>query len=275
MKRLMDIFVERLNDNEAGQVFKGNFLFQFASDADRFEIISNSTHTLVKDITQYSPVMQTMAEAVMFTDKTKRIDWQCEYLIAIRVEGDEYTDESAPAYQVIRQACASLNTGFGDEVIEKYDRRYVFNAQPPKKIGYFERGAESYILLSCVMTVTETMGALYGQDTVILMDNNEIDVISLRKIAVTRLYTADEKVGLVNDFHLPIGRHMMLSVEMNLLDDELYDDITGKNELDKNYELKIDDDVYAVSMQSATEVIAPNKVRTLELEYVEVRHGEI
>lgn len=275
MKTLMKHFLAVLN--EQGARFKGNHLFLFEDNADRFIIYENDGSTLVNEEIKYIPVMQTRAEPIIYMTKNKRIDWDVEYYIALRIQGDEYDADNDPDYIRIEQACESLNRTFDEEVIEFEGKRYVFKASPPKRIGYFERGMETYVMVSCSMVGTEIIAGYFGQEVSITLNGMSMDIVRYTRNMTRRYYTGDEKDAMNNDFNTPIGRAMSFSIDVVITNEQMkvLRIARGKSSL-KNYHKLVETfngitTEYDVMVRSTETLAQLNHGRRVVLHFVETR----
>lgn len=211
MQKIFDYFIEQLNSNTDGLVYKGNFLFRF--ETDRLSVYEPVEGKLVNEEVKYRPVALTTSEDVPFVENNNRVDWLLEVGMLVPINGDAYDATTDLDYANIQSVCRAMN---GSSITVDGTKYSVKVSPYPKYRGWTFLGETAqYAILSVTFNLTETTSGNFTQDWSISIDGSELDFVNFSPTSNKRFYTANDKSNNTNDYNNPIGRSFMIEVTFN------------------------------------------------------------
>jgi len=274
MKKIFNYFLESLNNNDKGLVYRGNFLFQL--DTDKLSVYDQVENKLVREKIIYRPVAITVSEDITYVEDNKRVDSLLEFGIVVPIKGQTYNDADDLDYANIKRVCEELN---GAELNVDGTKYAVKTSPYPKFSGFAYLGNSKRIILSVTINFTEVEKGEFGQVSEWYLDDVLLDVVEPQVNTTRIFYTNDKKNTSDNNFNNPIGRAKVVNLIVNYDPDnakcvELFKETRSAVDLNKTYQLKEvhDTGIYInnVIVRSATDVTQRNSVRKISVELVEV-----
>jgi hypothetical protein len=276
MQKIFDYFIEQLNSNTDGLVYKGNFLFRF--ETDRLSVYEPVEGKLVNEEVKYRPVALTTSEDVPFVENNNRVDWLLEVGMLVPINGDAYDATTDLDYANIQSVCRAMN---GSSITVDGTKYSVKVSPYPKYRGWTFLGETAqYAILSVTFNLTELGIGEFGQSSTWYLDGLELDVVNADVSTTRRFYTADKKATTDNDFNTVTGRVKMVTLTINYDPTNakcvaLFNESRSRATLKGTYTLKETHEVLGdfedtVIVRSANESAKRNSVRKLVVEFAEV-----
>ena len=172
-KRIFNFFLEKLNENNQGVTFGGNFIFKFwpqQHGGNDFEIISQSEDSLDFESTEVVPVVNIQSIEIPFVEQNQRSDFEQEYYVALRVDNriDEVTnqiviefDDSDPKYLAMIETVNSIRS----QLSFTFDGfKFTVKAREPQVVQTFKYNGNYYTIFSLVLNMTAINAGFYGNE---------------------------------------------------------------------------------------------------------------
>ncbi len=209
-KRIFNFFVNKLNENNQGVTFGGNFIFKFwpqQHGGNDFEIISQNEESLDFESTEVVPVVNIQSIEIPFVEQNQRSDFEQEYYVALRVENriDETTnqvviefDDTDPKYLAMIETVNSIRS----QLTFTFDGfKFTVKAREPQVVETFKYNGNYYTIFSLVLNMTAINAGFYGNEmefflaaqggSLAKLDVIEADVISSKNTSVFNEITFD------------------------------------------------------------------------------------
>lgn len=209
-KRIFNFFLEKLNENNQGVTFGGNFIFKFwpqQHGGNDFEIISQSEDSLDFESTEVVPVVNIQSIEIPFVEQNQRSDFEQEYYVALRVDNriDEVTnqiviefDDTDPKYLAMIETVNSIRS----QLSFTFDGfKFTVKAREPQVVQTFKYNGNYYTIFSLVLNMTAINAGFYGNEmefflaeqgqTLAKLDVIEADVMTGKQTSVFNEITFD------------------------------------------------------------------------------------
>jgi hypothetical protein len=271
MQKIFDYFIEQLNNNTDGLVYKGNFLFRF--ETDRLSVYEPVEGKLVNEEVKYRPVALTTSEDVPFVENNNRVDWLLEVGMLVPINGDAYDATTDLDYANIQSVCRAMN---GSSITVEGTKYSVKVSPYPKYRGWTFLGETAqYAILSVTFNLTETTSGNFTQDWTISVDSKVLDYVNASFTTSKRFYTANDKSDDSNDYNKPIGRSIVLEVTFNYDNEtQLLAEVMGSSALKQEHTVVLTfgetSYTYKMVVESAPMALSPGNVMQLTVRMVEV-----